>query len=59
MREGDPTWVDDVPPGVALMICQNRLLGYDPKNYSAEPEVAPDPAPSIPTPPAPQPTPPA
>lgn len=30
LREGDATWVDDVPPGVALLICQNRLLGYDP-----------------------------
>jgi hypothetical protein len=30
LREGDATWVDDVPPGVALLICRNRLLGYDP-----------------------------
>lgn len=33
MNEGDPTWLDDVPPGVGLMICQRRLLGYDPKNF--------------------------
>ena len=28
MREHDPSWVHDVPPGVALMICQRNLLGY-------------------------------
>ena len=31
MHEGDPTWVHEVPPGVALLICQNHLLGYDPE----------------------------
>lgn len=31
MHEGDPTWVHQVPPGVALLICQNHLLGYDPE----------------------------
>jgi hypothetical protein len=30
MHEGDPTWVDDVPPGVGLLICQRRLMGYNP-----------------------------
>ncbi|MFO0909857.1 MAG: TonB-dependent receptor [Isosphaeraceae bacterium] len=30
MRDHDPTWVHDVPPGVALMICQRSLLGYEP-----------------------------
>jgi len=30
MHEGDPTWLDDVPPGVGLLICQRRLMGYDP-----------------------------
>jgi len=50
MREGDPTWVDDVPPGVALMICQNHLLGYDPAKYGPDPENLP--TPEIPTPPA-------
>ncbi len=30
MREGDPMWVHEVPPGVALLICQSQLLGYDP-----------------------------
>ncbi len=33
MSEGDPTWVHDVPPGVALMICQQHLLGYDPSRF--------------------------
>ncbi len=31
MHEGDPTWVHEVPPGVALLICQSHLLGYDPE----------------------------
>jgi hypothetical protein len=31
--EGDPTWVDDVPPNVALLICQRHLLGYDPARF--------------------------
>jgi hypothetical protein len=30
MREGDPTWIHEVPPGVALLICQDHLMGYDP-----------------------------
>jgi hypothetical protein len=33
MREGDPMWVDQVPPGVALLICRNHLLGYDPEKF--------------------------
>jgi hypothetical protein len=33
LREGDPTWVDDVPPNVALLICQRHLLGYDPERF--------------------------
>ena len=33
MREGDPSWVDEVPPGVALLICRNHLLGYDPEKF--------------------------
>ena len=35
MREGDPTWVHDVPPGVALLICQRHLLGYDPAQFES------------------------
>jgi hypothetical protein len=35
LHAGDPTWVDDVPPNVALLICQRRLLGYDPANFEA------------------------
>ena len=33
LQEGDPTWVDDVPANVALLICQRHLLGYDPKRF--------------------------
>jgi hypothetical protein len=33
MHEGDPTWLDDVPPGVGLLICQRRLMGYDPSVF--------------------------
>jgi hypothetical protein len=33
LQEGDPSWIDDVPPNVALLICQRHLLGYDPKNF--------------------------
>jgi hypothetical protein len=33
LQEGDPTWIDDVPANVALLICQRHLLGYDPKMY--------------------------
>ncbi len=39
LHEGDPTWVDDVPPNVALLICQRRLLGYDPSKFE-EPAAA-------------------
>ena len=35
LKEGDPTWVDDVPPNVALLICQLHLLGYDPNKGDA------------------------
>ena len=37
MRDGDPTWVHDVPPGVGLLICQDHLMGYDPEKFSDEP----------------------
>jgi hypothetical protein len=33
LQEGDPTWVDDVPANVALLICQRHLLGYDPQRF--------------------------
>ena len=33
LREGDASWVHDVPPGVALLICQDHLLGYDPEKF--------------------------
>lgn len=33
MQEGDPSWVHDVPPGVALLICQRQLLGFDPVRF--------------------------
>jgi hypothetical protein len=33
MRNGDPTWVHDVPPGVGFLICQNHLMGYDPEKF--------------------------
>jgi hypothetical protein len=33
IQEGDPTWVDDVPPNVALLICQRHLMGYDPEMF--------------------------
>jgi hypothetical protein len=33
LREGDPTWVHDVPPNVALLICQRHMLGYDPSRF--------------------------
>jgi hypothetical protein len=38
LREGDPTWVHDVPPNVALLICQRRLLGYAPEKFEAKVE---------------------
>jgi hypothetical protein len=33
LNDGDPTWVHDVPPNVALLICQRHLLGYDPSKF--------------------------
>ncbi len=33
LHEGDPTWVHDVPPNVALLICQRHLMGYDPAKF--------------------------
>ena len=30
---GDPMWVHEVPPGVALLICDDHLLGYDPEKF--------------------------
>jgi hypothetical protein len=30
-------WVHEVPPGVALLICQNHLLGYDPEKFETDP----------------------
>jgi hypothetical protein len=41
LKEGDPTWVDDVPPNVALLICQRHLLGYDPDKFEAPAGVTP------------------
>jgi hypothetical protein len=43
MRAGDPTWVHDVPPGVALLICQRSLLGYTSED-SVPKAVEPSPA---------------
>jgi hypothetical protein len=43
MREGDPSWIHEVPPGVALLICRNLLLGYNPNNSEAK-LVSPPPA---------------
>ena len=34
MVEGDATWVHDVPPAVALLICQRQLLGYSSANIA-------------------------
>lgn len=42
MREGDPSWVDEVPPGVALLICRNHLLGYDPDKFEPAEMTGPD-----------------
>jgi hypothetical protein len=42
LQEGDPTWVDDVPANVALLICQRHLLGYDPQKYEESVEVCRD-----------------
>ncbi|SIN94360.1 hypothetical protein SAMN05444166_1721 [Singulisphaera sp. GP187] len=33
MRDGDPNWIHEVPPGVALLICQDHLMGYDPAMF--------------------------
>jgi hypothetical protein len=41
LQVGDPTWIDDVPPNVALLICQRHLLGYDPKNLESSPDMSP------------------
>jgi hypothetical protein len=38
MQEGDPSWVHDVPPGVALLICQRSLLGYDSGRFAEDPK---------------------
>ncbi len=35
LAEGDPSWIDDVPPNVALLICQRHMLGYDPSRYES------------------------
>jgi len=43
MQEGDPSWVFDVPPNVALLICQRHLLGYDPARFETN---APSPPPA-------------
>ena len=40
MQEGDPTWVHQVPPGVALLICQDHLLGYNPEKFATSPQPA-------------------
>jgi hypothetical protein len=37
MRSGDPSWVHDVPPGVALMICQQGLLGFEQEKFDELP----------------------
>ena len=41
LQEGDPTWVHDVPPNVALLICQRHLLGYDPEKFAESVDVPP------------------
>jgi hypothetical protein len=41
MHEGDPTWVHEVPPGVAILICTNHLLGYDPAKLESNVEATP------------------
>jgi hypothetical protein len=37
MQEGDATWVHDVPPGVALLICQRGLMGFDAEKLAVTP----------------------
>jgi hypothetical protein len=34
LQEGDPSWIDDVPPNVAVLIAQRHLLGYDPSKLA-------------------------
>jgi hypothetical protein len=41
LQVGDPTWIYDVPPNVALLICQRHLLGYDPEKFESNDEAAP------------------
>ncbi len=41
LQEGDPTWIYDVPPNVALLICQRHLLGYDPQKFESNDEAPP------------------
>ncbi len=41
MHEGDPTWVHEVPPGVAILICTDHLLGYDPEKFESNIEATP------------------
>jgi hypothetical protein len=36
LQEGDPTWVDDVPANVALLICQQHLMGYTPEKFEED-----------------------
>ena len=40
MQDGDPSWVHEVPPGVAFLICQRQLLGFDPAKFESEAEVS-------------------
>jgi hypothetical protein len=40
MKDGDASWVHDVPPGVALMICQRQLLGYESSRFTPTTEQA-------------------
>jgi hypothetical protein len=37
MQDGDPSWVHEVPPAVALLICQRQLLGFDPAKFEESP----------------------
>lgn len=37
MQEGDASWVHDVPPAVAFLICQRKLLGFDPVKFEESP----------------------
>src|SRR5206468_7942959 len=40
MQEGDASWVHEVPPGVALLICQRQLLGFDSARFDTPPPCA-------------------